>query len=31
MVKTVSQLLCGVHIAVAAEAFALATKVGVDL
>ncbi|PVE23583.1 NAD(P)-dependent oxidoreductase [Microvirga sp. KLBC 81] len=31
MVKTVNQLLCGVHIAVVAEAFALATKVGVDL
>lgn len=31
MVKTVNQLLCGVHIAVAAEAFALAAKVGVDL
>ena len=30
-VKTVNQLLCGVHIAVAAEAFALAAKVGVDL
>lgn len=30
-VKTVNQLLCGVHIAVAAEAFSLATKVGVDL
>jgi 3-hydroxyisobutyrate dehydrogenase len=29
-VKTVNQLLCGVHIAVAAEAFALAAKVGVD-
>jgi 3-hydroxyisobutyrate dehydrogenase len=29
-VKTVNQLLCGVHIAVAAEAFALAEKVGVD-
>jgi L-threonate 2-dehydrogenase len=31
MVKTVNQLLCGVHIAVAAEAFSLAAKVGVDL
>jgi 3-hydroxyisobutyrate dehydrogenase len=31
MVKTVNQLLCGVHIAVIAEAFALAAKVGVDL
>jgi len=31
MVKTVNQLLCGVHIAAAAEAFALAAKVGVDL
>jgi L-threonate 2-dehydrogenase len=31
MVKTVNQLLCGVHIAVVAEAFALASKVGVDL
>ena len=31
MVKTVNQLLCGVHIAVAAEAFSLAGKVGVDL
>lgn len=30
-VKTVNQLLCGVHIAAAAEAFALAAKVGVDL
>jgi len=30
-VKTVNQLLCGVHIAAAAEAFALASKVGVDL
>jgi putative dehydrogenase len=30
MVKTVNQLLCGVHIAVAAEALALANKVGVD-
>jgi L-threonate 2-dehydrogenase len=29
-VKTVNQLLCGVHIAVAAEAFALAEKAGVD-
>ena len=31
VVKTVNQLLCGVHIAVVAEAFALAEKVGVDL
>ena len=31
MVKTVNQLLCGVHIAVVAEAFALAVKAGVDL
>jgi putative dehydrogenase len=31
MVKTVNQLLCGVHIAVVAEAFALAAKVNVDL
>jgi L-threonate 2-dehydrogenase len=31
MVKTVNQLLCGVHIAVAAEGFSLAAKVGVDL
>ena len=31
MVKTVNQLLCGVHIAVIAEAFALASKAGVDL
>ena len=30
-VKTVNQLLCGVHIAVAAEALALAAKVGVEL
>lgn len=30
-VKTVNQLLCGVHIAVVAEALALAAKVGVDL
>lgn len=29
-VKTVNQLLCGVHIAVAAEAFVLAEKAGVD-
>ena len=29
-VKTVNQLLCGVHIAVAAEAFTLAEKAGVD-
>ncbi|WP_046865889.1 NAD(P)-dependent oxidoreductase [Microvirga massiliensis] len=31
MVKTVNQLLCGAHIAVAAEALSLAAKVGVDL
>jgi 3-hydroxyisobutyrate dehydrogenase len=31
MVKAVNQLLCGVHIAVAAEAFSLAARVGVDL
>jgi 3-hydroxyisobutyrate dehydrogenase len=31
MVKTVNQLLCGVHIAVAAEACSLAAKVGLDL
>ena len=30
MLKTVNQLLCGVHLAVAAEAFSLAAKVGVD-
>ncbi|NMG30500.1 NAD(P)-dependent oxidoreductase [Aromatoleum evansii] len=30
-VKTVNQLLCGVHIAVVAEAFSLAAKVGVNL
>ena len=30
MVKTVNQLLCGVHIAVLAEALALAKKVGVE-
>ncbi len=30
LVKSVNQLLCGVHIAAAAEALALATKVGVD-
>jgi 3-hydroxyisobutyrate dehydrogenase len=29
-VKTVNQLLCGVHIAAAAEALALAQKAGVD-
>ena len=29
--KAVNQLLCGVHIAVVAEAFALAAKAGVDL
>ncbi len=29
-VKTVNQLLCGVHLAVAAEALSLAAKVGVD-
>lgn len=31
MVKTINQLLCGVHIAVAAEAFALADKAGINL
>jgi len=31
MVKAVNQLLCGVHTAVAAEAFSLAAKAGVDL
>lgn len=31
MVKTVNQLLCGVHIAAMGEVFALAAKVGVDL
>ena len=31
VVKTVNQLLCGVHIAVIAEAFSLARKAGVDL
>ena len=31
VVKTVNQLMCGVHIAVAAEGLALAAKVGVDL
>jgi L-threonate 2-dehydrogenase len=31
IVKTVNQLMCGVHIAVAAEAISLAAKVGVDL
>jgi L-threonate 2-dehydrogenase len=30
IVKTINQLLCGVHIAVCAEALALAAKVGVD-
>ncbi|HVL70465.1 MAG TPA: NAD(P)-dependent oxidoreductase [Beijerinckiaceae bacterium] len=30
MVKTVNQLLCGVHIAAAAEAFSLAAKAGLD-
>jgi len=30
MVKTINQLLCGVHIAVAAEAFAMAEKAGLD-
>jgi len=30
MVKTINQLLCGVHIAVAAEAMALAEKSGLD-
>ena len=29
-VKTVNQLLCGVHIAAAAEALALASRMGVD-
>ncbi len=29
-VKTVNQLLCGVHIVVAAEALSLAEKIGVD-
>ena len=29
-VKTVNQLLCGVHIAVAAEALSLAEKAGID-
>jgi len=31
MAKTVNQLLCGVHIAAAAEALSLAAKVGMDL
>jgi 3-hydroxyisobutyrate dehydrogenase len=31
VVKTVNQLLCGVHIAAAAEALALAGKVGIDV
>ena len=31
MTKTVNQLLCGVHIAATAEAFALASKVNIDL
>jgi 3-hydroxyisobutyrate dehydrogenase len=30
MVKTINQLLCGVHIAVVAEAFAFAEKAGLD-
>lgn len=30
MVKTINQLLCGVHIAVLAEAFAMAEKAGLD-
>lgn len=30
MVKTINQLLCGVHIAAAAEAFSLAYKAGLD-
>jgi putative dehydrogenase len=30
MLKTVNQLLCGIHIAAAAEAFSLATKCGLD-
>lgn len=31
MLKIINQLLCGVHIAATAEAFALAEKVGIDL
>ena len=31
MVKTINQLLCGVHIAVAGEAMALADRAGLDL
>jgi putative dehydrogenase len=31
MMKTVNQLLCGVHIAAAAEALSLAGKAGIDL
>ncbi len=31
MVKTINQLFCGAHIAVAAEAFSLAAKVGLDM
>src|SRR3546814_82187 len=31
IVKTVNQLLCGVHIAVMAEAFSLASKANIDL
>ncbi len=31
MVKTINQLLCGVHISVAAEAFAMAEKAGIEL
>ena len=31
MVKTINQLLCGVHIAVAGEAMALANRAGLDL
>jgi putative dehydrogenase len=30
VMKTINQLLCGVHIAAAAEAFSLAEKVGID-
>ena len=30
MVKTINQLFCGLHIAVAAEAFSLAEKAGLD-
>jgi 3-hydroxyisobutyrate dehydrogenase-like beta-hydroxyacid dehydrogenase len=31
MVKTVNQLLCGVHLAATAEALSLAAKAGIDL